>query len=36
LSQEGIAPDVDRVVAVFADGRAYAWQQFRPGALEGN
>lgn len=36
LSQSGIAPDVDRVVAVFADGRAYAWQQFRPGALEGN
>jgi hypothetical protein len=36
LSLEGIAPDVDRVVAVFADGRAYAWQQFRPGALEGN
>lgn len=36
LSQESIAPDVDRVVAVFADGRAYAWQQFRPGALEGN
>jgi len=36
LSQEGIAPDVDRVVAGFADGQAYAWQQFRPGALEGN
>lgn len=36
LSQAGIAPDVDRVVAVFADGRAYAWHQFRPGALEGN
>lgn len=36
LSQSNIAPDVDRVVAVFADGRAYAWQQFRPGALEGN
>lgn len=36
LSQSDIAPDVDRVVAVFADGRAYAWHQFRPGALEGN
>lgn len=36
LSQSDIAPDVDRVVAVFSDGRAYAWHQFRPGALEGN
>lgn len=36
LSQSNVAPDVDRVVAVFADGRAFAWQQFRPGALEGN
>ena len=36
LSQSDIAPDVDRVVAVFADGRAFAWHQFRPGALEGN
>ena len=36
LSQSNIAPDVDRVVAVFADGRAFAWHQFRPGALEGN
>lgn len=35
LSQSDVAPDVDRVVAVFADGRAYAWHQFRPGALEG-
>jgi hypothetical protein len=35
LSQSDIAPDVDRVVAVFADGRAFAWHQFRPGALEG-
>jgi hypothetical protein len=35
LSQSNIAPDVDRVVAVFADGRAFAWHQFRPGALEG-
>lgn len=31
LSQSGIAPDVDRVVAVFADGRAYAWHQLAPG-----
>lgn len=36
LSQSDVAPDVDRVVAVFADGRAFAWHQFRPGALEGN
>jgi hypothetical protein len=36
LSQSNIAPEVDRVVAVFADGRAFAWHQFRPGALEGN
>ena len=36
LSQSNVAPDVDRVVAVFADGRAFAWHQFRPGALEGN
>lgn len=36
LSEPGIAPQVDRVVAVFADGRAYAWHQFTPGALEGN
>jgi len=34
--ENGQAPDVDRVVAVFADGRAFAWHQFRPGALEGN
>jgi Family of unknown function (DUF6446) len=27
LSQSEIMPDVDRVVAVFADGRAYAWHQ---------
>ena len=31
LSQSGIAPDVDRVVAVFADGRAYAWHQLAAG-----
>ena len=36
LSQSNIAPDIDRVVAVFADGRAYAWHQFHPGALDGN
>lgn len=34
LSQSNIAPDVDRVVAVFPDGRAFAWQQFHPGAGE--
>lgn len=31
LSQEGIAPQIDRVVAVFPDGRAYAWHQVHPG-----
>ena len=36
LSQSSIAPDVDRVVAVFADGRAYAWHQLNPKAGEGN
>jgi hypothetical protein len=30
LSQAGIAPGVDRVVAVFPDGRAYAWHQLTP------
>ncbi len=32
LSQSGIAPKVDRVVAVFPDGSAYAWHQLQPGA----
>ncbi len=27
LSQAGVAPTIDRVVAVFPDGRAYAWHQ---------
>ena len=27
LSQKAIAPKIDRVVAVFADGRAFAWHQ---------
>jgi hypothetical protein len=27
LSQAGIRPGVDRVIAVYPDGRAYAWQQ---------
>ena len=30
LSQSGIAPGVDRVVAVFPDGSAYAWHQLTP------
>ncbi len=34
LSQSNIATDVDRVVAVFPDGRAFAWQQFHPGKGE--
>ena len=32
LSQANIAPQVDRVVAVFPDGRAYAWHQLSPDA----
>ena len=32
LSEAGIAPGVDRVVAVFADGRAFAWHQLADGA----
>ncbi|MCC6863450.1 MAG: histidine kinase [Rhodobacteraceae bacterium] len=34
LGQSEIQPDVDRVVAVFADGRGYAWNQLN--GLEGN
>ncbi len=34
MGQENIHPGVDRVVAVFADGRAFAWQQLN--GLEGN
>lgn len=30
LSERDIAPGVDRVVAVFPDGRAYAWHQLHP------
>ncbi len=30
LSQASIAPQVDRVVAVFPDGRAFAWHQLSP------
>ena len=33
LGQAGIAPQIDRVVAVFADGRAYAWHQVNPDAV---
>ena len=32
LSQANVHADVDRVVAVFADGRAYAWNQMNPSA----
>jgi len=32
LSQSHIAPQVDRVVAVFPDGRAFAWHQISPDA----
>lgn len=34
LSQASIHPDVDRVVAVFPDGRAFAWNQLNPSASE--
>jgi DNA-binding transcriptional LysR family regulator len=30
LAQPLVHPDVDRVVAVFPDGRAFAWHQLRP------
>jgi Family of unknown function (DUF6446) len=30
LSEPGIHPGVDRVVAVYQDGRAYAWHQLQP------
>jgi Family of unknown function (DUF6446) len=30
LSEPGIHPGVDRVVAVFQDGRAFAWHQLQP------
>ena len=36
LSEAGIAPQIDRVVAVFPDGRAYAWHQVNPDPAEGN
>ncbi|MFV0386114.1 DUF6446 family protein [Paracoccus sp. (in: a-proteobacteria)] len=28
LGQSGIRPDVDRVLAIYPDGRAYGWHQF--------
>jgi len=34
LSQAGIHPGVDRVVAVYPDGRAYAWHQLDGGGDE--
>lgn len=34
LLQANIASDVDRVLAVFPDGRAYAWHQINPAAKE--
>ncbi len=36
LSQAGIEPRVDRVIAVFPDGRAYAWHQLAPDVKEGS
>ncbi len=33
LGQAEIAPQIDRVIAVFADGRAYAWHQVNPDAV---
>jgi hypothetical protein len=35
LSRAGARPDVDLVVALFPDGRGYAWTQLAPGAAEG-
>jgi hypothetical protein len=35
LSEAEISPQIDRVVAVFPDGRAFAWHQVRPGVAEG-
>lgn len=32
LSQANVATDIDRVVAVFPDGRAFAWHQLNPAA----
>ncbi|MFN4154679.1 MAG: DUF6446 family protein [Paracoccaceae bacterium] len=32
LSQASVAADIDRVVAVFPDGRAFAWHQLNPAA----
>lgn len=34
LSQANVQADVDRVVAVFPDGRAFAWTQFNPAAKD--
>lgn len=34
LSQSSVATDVDRVVAVFPDGRAFAWHQLNPAAKD--
>lgn len=34
LSQASVATDVDRVVAVFPDGRAFAWHQLNPAAKD--
>lgn len=34
LSQKNIAPGVDRVIAVYPDGRAFAWHQLNESATE--
>lgn len=34
LAEAGIAPQTDRVVAVFPDGRAFAWHQIAPEGTE--
>lgn len=36
LAEADVAPGVDRVVAVFPDGRAYAWHQMNPQMSHGN
>ncbi len=35
LSQADISPDIDRVVAVFPTGQAYAWHQLQPDVASG-
>ena len=36
LAEADVAPGIDRVVAVFPDGRAYAWHQLNPQLAQGS